>query len=109
MPPLIPDAAPETSLLDAYSSAVTRAVERAAPAVVKIEAANARGGQRQGGTGSGFVFAADGLVLTNAHVVAGAAELTVVLPDGRSLPGSILGRDEDTDLAVVKISAPNLS
>jgi S1-C subfamily serine protease len=109
MPPLISDSTPDASLLDAYSAAVTRAVERAAPAVVKIEVVPSRGGQRPGGTGSGFVFAADGLVLTNAHVVGGAAELRVVLPDGRALTGSVIGTDDDTDLAVVKISASSLA
>ena len=109
MPPLISEPNSDSSLLDAYSAAVTRAVERAAAAVVKIEAVQSRRGQRRGGTGSGFVFAADGLVLTNAHVVDGAAELTVVLPDGRALPGSVIGTDDDTDLAVVKISAPGLA
>lgn len=98
-------------LLDAYSAAVTGAVERVAPAVVKIDATRRTRsrGEVQGGSGSGFIFAADGLVLTNAHVVAGAGTLTVVLPDGRRCEASALGKDEDTDLAVVKISAPHLS
>jgi len=97
-------------LLDAYSEAVTGAVDRVAPAVVKIEAAvRRRGREARGGTGSGFIFAADGLVLTNAHVVDSSAHLKVVLPDGRELDGSTLGADADTDLAVVKVSASQLS
>jgi S1-C subfamily serine protease len=87
-------------LLDAYSQAVTGAVERVAPAVVKVE--TGRGG------GTGFVFAPDGLVLTNAHVADEAQRLTILLPDGRSRDASLIGADADTDLAVLKISAADL-
>jgi S1-C subfamily serine protease len=108
--PMRDDVAASAALLDAYSAAVTHVVEVAAPAVVKIDALrNARGRRRAGGTGSGFVFAADGLVLTNAHVVAGAHELAVMLPDGRTCEGSVVGTDEDTDIAVLKISGPGLA
>jgi S1-C subfamily serine protease len=86
-------------LLDAYSRAVIGVVDAVGDAVVKIEA---RGG------GSGFVFAPDGLVLTNAHVVEDARRLAVILPDGQRYQGSIVGADADTDLAVVKISASDL-
>ena len=98
-------------LLDAYSTAVTGAVELVAPAVVKIEVSHrSRGGREQtSGAGSGFVFSDEGLVLTNAHVVAGSSLVRIVLPDGRARDGSTIGVDEDTDLAVVKISAPNLA
>ncbi len=104
----------DVTLHDAYSNAVMGAVEVVAPAVVKIDvsARDARGRERGSGSGSGFVFANDGLVLTNAHVVSGAAPsgaLRVVLPDGRTCDGSVLGADEDTDLAVVKISAGGLA
>jgi S1-C subfamily serine protease len=97
-------------LLDAYSAAVTGAVDRVAPAVVKIEAAvRRRGREARGGTGSGFIFATDGLILTNAHVVDSVEHLKVALPDGRELNGSTIGADADTDLAVVKVSAPQLT
>ncbi|MCM0589869.1 MAG: HhoA/HhoB/HtrA family serine endopeptidase [Gloeotrichia echinulata IR180] len=62
----------------------------------------------QRGSGSGFIISTDGRILTNAHVVDGADKVTVILKDGRSLPGKVVGRDELTDVAVVKIEANNL-
>ncbi|AFY31544.1 HhoA/HhoB/HtrA family serine endopeptidase [Calothrix sp. PCC 7507] len=64
--------------------------------------------QVQRGTGSGFIIGADGRILTNAHVVDGADTVTVVLQDGRSFKGKVMGKDELTDVAVVKIQADNL-
>ncbi|MEH1937125.1 MAG: HhoA/HhoB/HtrA family serine endopeptidase [Nostoc sp.] len=60
------------------------------------------------GTGSGFIISADGRILTNAHVVDGADTVTVTLKDGRSFKGKVLGKDDLTDVAVVKIQADNL-
>ncbi|MGJ5675839.1 MAG: HhoA/HhoB/HtrA family serine endopeptidase [Nostochopsis sp.] len=60
------------------------------------------------GTGSGFILSGDGRILTNAHVVDGADTVKVTLKDGRSFDGKVLGKDELTDVAVVKIQANNL-
>ena len=62
----------------------------------------------QQGTGSGFILSSDGKIITNAHVVDGASEVTVNLKDGRSFEGKVLGSDPLTDLAVIKIEAENL-
>jgi serine protease Do len=65
-------------------------------------------GREGRGVGSGFIVSADGIVLTNAHVVDGASELTVRLPDQREFKGKVLGADRLTDVAVVKIDAKDL-
>ena len=62
----------------------------------------------QEGTGSGFIIDANGIILTNAHVVDGADRVTVVLTDGRRFDGEVLGQDILTDVAVVKIEATDL-
>lgn len=60
------------------------------------------------GTGSGFIISADGVILTNSHVIDGADKVTVTLTDGRAFPGEVIGTDPITDMAVVKIAAQNL-
>jgi S1-C subfamily serine protease len=91
----------DVELLDAYSQAVIGTVETVGPAVVRIDVA--RGG------GSGVVFTPDGFVLTNNHVVDQGTAITVTLPDGRHTDASVIGRDADTDLAVIRISGAALS
>src|SRR5262245_48801428 len=101
-PPVPPD---DRALLDAYSRAVIDVVDRVGPAVVRLDV-TASGERRQSGTGSGVIMAPDGLVLTNSHVVGGAAHVNVTTVEGRTLTARVVGDDPDTDLALVRVDAP---
>ena len=101
-------------LHDAYSRAVMGAVETAGPAVVHIGVTKSQNGKQvQAGVGSGLVFASDGLILTNSHVVAGAARVAVTMADGQRSAARVLGEDPHTDIAVLRtdnqLAAPSLS
>ena len=101
----------DDELLDAYSHAVTGAVEAIRPSVVHVQVEGRRGGpggQPLRGGGSGFVLTPDGLLVTNSHVVHGAARIEVSAPDGARREASLVGDDPDTDLAILKIDAPDL-
>jgi serine protease Do len=104
-------------------TAITEAVARVAPSVVTVQTEmvervaadvfeqffGGRSGQRAAaGLGSGFIVRADGAILTNAHVVAGATRISVAMKDGTTYPARLLGIDETNDLAVLKIDARNL-
>lgn len=88
--------------LDADEQVNIRVYQRASPSVVSIRAGDA--------TGSGVVVSSDGLIITNAHVVRNTANLRVTLSDRREFPAQLVGYGSDgLDLAVIRISAPNLS
>jgi S1-C subfamily serine protease len=88
--------------LDAYSSAVVHVVEAVGPSVVRVESRRSA----SAGAGSGFVIAHDGLLLTNAHVVAGASDLRLTLGDGETTSADQIGEDTDTDLALLRADLP---
>ena len=99
---------------NARNTPVVRAAKEVGPAVVGItNKAVARDWfnnqvQVEQGVGSGVIFRSDGYIVTNYHVIAGAQEIVVSLPDERSFTGQVIGADELTDLAVVKIDATDL-
>jgi S1-C subfamily serine protease len=92
----------DEELLDAYSSAVVSVVEAVSPSVVHVQVRGARRGVMAQGSGSGTILSPDGIVLTNNHVVEGAATIELALTDSRRFAARVLGRDPDTDIAVLR-------
>jgi S1-C subfamily serine protease len=112
----------DATLLDAYSAVVVGAVERVTPSVAHLEVwTRSDGRQRRHrsrggvdgqpaptGSGSAFVFTPDGFMLTNSHVVERATKVRATFADGTSYGAIIVGRDPDTDLAVLRVDAPSV-
>src|SRR4029077_9086728 len=106
----ISDVSSDDSLLDEYSRSVVSAVSRVSPAVVNIEIEQRTKGRPRNvaGSGSGFVITPDGFILTNSHVVHQAAQITANVSDVGDCLAQLVGDDPDTDLAVIRIDAPQL-
>jgi serine protease Do len=104
-------------------TAIVEAAERVNPSVVSITVTSRAQRQQRGGFdaffappadrtaqsfGTGFVFRADGYIITNQHVVAGAEQVTVALADGSDAPATVIGTDAVTDIAVIKVERTGL-
>ena len=118
------DVARTGSIAESRRTAITEAVGRVAPSVVTVQTERVErvqadpfdiffggrsgGTQTQAGLGTGFIMRADGVIVTNAHVVAGASSISVMLRDGTTHPARAIGTDETNDLAVLKVDAKEL-
>jgi serine protease Do len=116
------------SIMEGRKTAITRAVERATPAVVSVNVIQTQrvqvnpyqdpfydfffGRQRANvmdrevqSMGSGFLISEDGYIVTNEHVAGGASKITIAFPDGKTLPATLIGSDQGTDLALLKVES----
>ncbi len=105
------DESDSQEFMDPYSTTIINAVERVSPSVVQINISKPdtrrRDGQGPAATGSGFLISPEGFVVTNSHVVNGAHEMEVNLPDGTSYQANRIGEDPSTDIAVIRIYGLN--
>jgi serine protease Do len=123
-PFIVSSAAAQVTVEASRRTAITDAVARVSPAVVTVQTETVeRGGQgalelllggRGGarllpGIGSGFIVRADGVIVTNAHVISDASRIVVALPDGTTYPATLVGKDDMNDIAVLRIDARGLS
>lgn len=96
-----PGTSTDEALLDAYSSSVANAVETVGPAVCRVETP----AEKRSGLGSGVVISSDSLVVTNSHVIGQANTVRVIVPDGSTADARVLGRDPDTDIALLRANS----
>ena len=90
--------------MDTFSTMIIDAVDKTKNAVVKIDVFKTEKGKlRPAGSGSGFIFSSDGLIFTNCHVVDGAEKIMVSLLNENEIEATLIGKDPDTDIAVLKI------
>ena len=93
---LTPASAPAAAVQPGSSEqTIIQVARQASPAVVLVE--------REGGSGSGVVVRRDGIIISNAHVVGDARQVTITLADGRRFPGQVLGRDPTVDVSVIRV------
>jgi len=96
--------------MDIFSKMIIEAVDKTKNAVVKIDVyKTAKGKFRPAGSGSGFIFSSDGMIFTNCHVVEGAERIMVSLYNENEIEAHLIGKDPDTDIAVLKIYAEGYS
>lgn len=107
----LPPPAGDSDILDAYSRAVMGVVDSVGPAVIGVSGARGswKGEEEQArGSGSGVVISADGLAITNSHVVGGRQRLTATTRDGDHIDAKLIGDDPATDLALIQLSSKDL-
>jgi serine protease Do len=100
--PAAPTVSESQSVLSIYQDTLIKIYEEVNPSVVNIQVLKA-GTQ---GNGSGFVWDKNGYIVTNNHVIEGAAQIRVRFSDGTSIKASLVGGDPDSDLAVIKVDLP---
>lgn len=111
-----------TQVSQTRQNAITAAVAKISPSVVTVQTEAVNNAPQdpfdllfgsdqprtQAGLGTGFIVRADGVIVTNAHVIAGATKISVMMRDGTVYPARLLGQDESNDVAVLKIDSKNL-